>query len=159
MQFDTLLTDDDAVSEVVGVILMVAITVLLAATAATFLLGITDSKMTPAPTASFDFDYEDSASNHDDKLLITHTGGQTIDSTNLYVSVTDAQTTSTGDLDERYDANADLDAEDEFSAGHSVNVSQESTGHSALSLDPATVTVSWESPNSDQSFVLAKWSN
>lgn len=45
--------DDDAVSPVIGVILMVAITVILAAVIATFVLGLGDSLSSQAPQASF----------------------------------------------------------------------------------------------------------
>ncbi len=42
MNFKHLLAEDDAVSPVIGVILMVAITVILAAVIATFVLGLGD---------------------------------------------------------------------------------------------------------------------
>jgi len=67
MDFKQLLTDDDAVSPVIGVILMVAITVILAAVIATFVLGLGDSLSNQAPQASFDFQPDSSA--------IIHTGG------------------------------------------------------------------------------------
>ncbi|ELK55548.1 flagellin-like protein, partial [Haloferax sp. BAB-2207] len=42
MNFKQLLAEDDAVSPVIGVILMVAITVILAAVIGTFVLGLGD---------------------------------------------------------------------------------------------------------------------
>lgn len=57
MQIKNLLTDDDAVSPVIGVILMVAITVILAAVIAAFVLGLGDTS-NPAPQVSFDYDYD-----------------------------------------------------------------------------------------------------
>ncbi|MEF8869094.1 MAG: type IV pilin N-terminal domain-containing protein, partial [Haloarculaceae archaeon] len=53
MQLKRLLTDDDAVSPVIGVILMVAITVILAAVIGTFVLGLGDQVQSTAPQASF----------------------------------------------------------------------------------------------------------
>jgi len=53
MDIQTLIQDDDAVSPVIGVILMVAITVILAAVIATFVLGLGDSLSNQAPQASF----------------------------------------------------------------------------------------------------------
>jgi len=61
MQIKKLLTDDDAVSPVIGVILMVAITVILAAVIAAFVLGLGDTS-DPTPQVSFNYDYDESAS-------------------------------------------------------------------------------------------------
>ncbi|MEF8781821.1 MAG: type IV pilin N-terminal domain-containing protein, partial [Haloarculaceae archaeon] len=57
MRLKRLLTDDDAVSPVIGVILMVAITVILAAVIASFVLGLGDSQQV-SPQASMDADYD-----------------------------------------------------------------------------------------------------
>jgi len=59
MQLKELLSDDDAVSPVIGVILMVAITVILAAVIATFVLGLGDQVSNTAPQAGFSFDFEE----------------------------------------------------------------------------------------------------
>jgi FlaG/FlaF family flagellin (archaellin) len=57
MQLTTLF-DDDAVSPVIVVILVAAITVILAAVIGTFVLGLGDQVSNTAPNASFSFDYE-----------------------------------------------------------------------------------------------------
>jgi len=86
MQVKELLNDDDAVSPVIGVILMVAITVILAAVIATFVLGLGDQVSSTAPQASFGFDYEeDTSGNFDGNLTATHQGGATIDANELYI--------------------------------------------------------------------------
>ena len=74
--------DDRAVSPVIGVILMVAITVILAAVIGTFVLGLGDQLGDTAPQASFTVD-----SNNSSVVNITKTGGQTIDSADLTLSV------------------------------------------------------------------------
>ena len=61
MQPKTLLTDEDAVSPVIGAILMVAITVILAAVIASLVLGFGDTASQTTPQASFTFDYEPGA--------------------------------------------------------------------------------------------------
>ena len=83
MNLRQLINDDDAVSPVIGVILMVAITVILAAVIATFVLGLGDSLSNTAPQASFDF--------NQDSNEIIHTGGDSFesDNTNIVVSGTD----------------------------------------------------------------------
>jgi len=81
MRIQELLRDDDAVSPVIGVILMVAITVILAAVIASFVLGLGDTQDT-APTVSFDFDYTEAGTNY---LEVTKSSGDAVDGSNLYV--------------------------------------------------------------------------
>ena len=81
MQLKELLTEDRAVSPVIGVILMVAITVILAAVIGTFVLGLGDQVSESAPQASFSFEFNDS-----DGVNITHEGGETLEAGNINVS-------------------------------------------------------------------------
>ncbi len=80
MQLKRFIDDDDAVSPVIGVILMVAITVILAAVIATFVLGLGEQISDTGPTVSFDFEYDGSTN-----LEITHSNGNTVEAGNLYV--------------------------------------------------------------------------
>jgi flagellin-like protein len=79
MNFKELLTEDRAVSPVIGVILMVAITVILAAVIGTFVLGLGDQVSESAPQASFSFDFNMSAN----EVTITHEGGETLETSNI----------------------------------------------------------------------------
>jgi flagellin-like protein len=92
MQLKQLLTDDRAVSPVIGVILMVAITVILAAVIGTFVLGLGDQVSENAPQASFSFDFDVS----NDYVNITHEGGDTLDNSTISVSGDDGGLTSSG---------------------------------------------------------------
>jgi len=74
MQLKQLLVDDDAVSPVIGVILMVAITVILAAVIGTFVLGIGSDQQT-TPQASFEITFNGSGMSAG--ATVTHTGGDT----------------------------------------------------------------------------------
>ena len=76
--FDAMLSDDKAVSPVIGVILMVAVTVILAAVIGAFVLGFGDSLSEPAPDAQIGFDYDASS----DQITISHDGGQTLNDQN-----------------------------------------------------------------------------
>ncbi|SFR99971.1 flagellin N-terminal-like domain-containing protein [Halomicrobium zhouii] len=90
MNLKQLIHEDDAVSPVIGVILMVAITVILAAVIASFVLGLGDQAQQTTPQASFSFDYDGTTSPspgvglYDDStgeggdLTVTHDGGDTI---------------------------------------------------------------------------------
>ncbi|SDY07662.1 type IV pilin [Halobellus clavatus] len=80
MQLKNLFTDDSAVSPVIGVILMVAITVILAAVIGTFVLNLGQSVQQTAPQASFDFDYNSS------DVTVTHSAGDTISSGSVSIS-------------------------------------------------------------------------
>jgi len=113
MQFKQLFDDDRAVSPVIGVILMVAITVILAAVIGTFVLGLGDQVQQSQPTASFGFDqgttdvtaYDSTATGDNETLTvtsvtITHESGDTIEANNLKVTVGgDAAYTAQGDAD------------------------------------------------------------
>jgi flagellin-like protein len=82
MQFKNLLSDDDAVSPVIGVILMVAITVILAAVIGTFVLGLGDQVSDSAPTATMNFDFADAT-----EVSITHDGGDAIADSSLAIKI------------------------------------------------------------------------
>jgi flagellin-like protein len=87
MQLKELLTEDRAVSPVIGVILMVAITVILAAVIGTFVLGLGDQVSESAPQASFSFDFNMSGS--DGNVTVTHEGGETLEASNIEINNSD----------------------------------------------------------------------
>jgi len=78
MKLKQLFTDEDAVSPVIGVILMVAITVILAAVIGTFVLGIGSGQET-TPSASFEWEYDADAAT---AVTATHNGGETFNDEN-----------------------------------------------------------------------------
>jgi flagellin-like protein len=96
MNFKNLIQDNDAVSPVIGVILMVAITVILAAVIGTFVLGLGDQVSNTSPTASFTFDYTEGGTQYGDQLTVTHDGGDKIEGSALNASVTGATNAGTG---------------------------------------------------------------
>jgi len=98
MKLGKLFNDDRAVSPVIGVILMVAITVILAAVIGTFVLGLGDQVQQDTPRASFGFDTGTTEVGVNviggttdtvtvDSVTITHESGDTIDSNNLRITV------------------------------------------------------------------------
>ena len=80
-------SDDRAVSPVIGVILMVAITVILAAVIGTFVLGLGDSLGDSQPTAQIGLEAGVDGSNG--SVTFSHDGGDSIDSENLELVITD----------------------------------------------------------------------
>ncbi|MFB6139689.1 MAG: type IV pilin [Halosimplex sp.] len=89
MQLKRLLDDDDAVSPVIGVILMVAITVILAAVIASFVLGLGNQTSQGAPTTTIGMSYEQIDENPGGTnygvLQVSHDGGDSIKYQELYV--------------------------------------------------------------------------
>ncbi|WP_419181059.1 type IV pilin [Haloarcula rara] len=112
MDIKQLIHDDDAVSPVIGVILMVAITVILAAVIASFVLGLGDSAGDAAPQLSIECD----AANNN----ITHAGGDNVEGDELTLinnsgdyDIPDGTYTSGVDLANNSDDNIDVSGDEE----------------------------------------------
>jgi flagellin-like protein len=88
-----MLRDDRGVSPVIGVILMVAITVILAAVIGTFVLGLGNQVSESAPQAQFTFDQTGEAGTSGALVNITHDGGDAIDSADLTVKIAGSDAT------------------------------------------------------------------
>jgi flagellin-like protein len=73
---------DRGVSPVIGVVMMVAITVILAAVVGTYVVGLGDSLTETAPQASFTVE-----SATGDTVTIVKTGGDPLDTTQLALSI------------------------------------------------------------------------
>lgn len=127
MQPGQFVREEEAVSPVVGVVLMTAITVLLAAGVGTFALGLSDETMDGAPAVSFEYDYAGSG------VVVTHAGGDTLDGSNL--RVTPSAVSVTG--------GSELTAGDEVANSGGTTVS-------------GTVRIIWENPNGDGSHVIGR---
>jgi flagellin-like protein len=164
MKLKQLLNDDDAVSPVIGVILMVAITVILAAVIATFVLGLGEQISETSPNTSFSFDFEEANPGKDSfggapgnppavngNLTITHSGGPNINAEQLFV--TGASTTSgsypSGDNAWSDTTNSpSYGTGDEISAGDSIEV--------AVAFGD-TVAVTWENEEGTESSTLQRY--
>ncbi|QCC49978.1 type IV pilin [Halapricum salinum] len=149
----TLQDDDQAVSPVIGVILMVAITVLLAATAAVFFFNLGETQDEMAPTVAFDVDYEPGSS---DVLTITHNTGDDLTVGDLTVVVSGADPSG---VNERHavESISAYDAESTLNAGDSITISEGSLTGSDLDLSDATVKIVWNGQGTSQSRTLREW--
>ncbi|QAU13525.1 type IV pilin [Halorubrum sp. BOL3-1] len=85
-----MLNDDRGVSPVIGVILMVAITVILAAVIGTFVLGLGDQLGDSQPTAQLDVSSNATA----DNITINHNGGDRLTVSDLRIEVAGTDETS-----------------------------------------------------------------
>ena len=122
-------SDDRGVSPVIGVILMVAITVILAAVIGAFVLELGSSVATEQPQASFDFEVDGS------NATVTHQSGSEIDNSSISVVL------------DKSDYNWS-DDDGIITAGESMNISEYNGGAD-------TVQVVWNGENG-QSAVLAE---
>lgn len=79
---------DRGVSPVIGVVLMTAIVVLLAAVVASVAFGFENELQEPAPTGGFDYDFVPSGEGNTDNrpyVNITHQVGETVDGDNIVI--------------------------------------------------------------------------
>jgi flagellin-like protein len=142
MNIRNLIQDEDAVSPVIGVILMVAITVILAAVIGTFVLGLGGST-TSAPQASFTFELADTGTadctlgSSSQLVSVTHDGGDTIQGSNVDLAG--------GGATVNFDS--DCSASGDITAGTSVLVD----------TDVDNLRVTWSSPESDTTATLAEF--
>jgi flagellin-like protein len=105
-------TGERAVSPVIGIILMVAITVILTAVIAAFALGFADETGSSAPQISLESDYNESGAN---VVTLTVQGGDSFDAESVEFE---------GDVDSAEDwtdAN-DINDGDSVSAGDSIDI-------------------------------------
>jgi flagellin-like protein len=155
----SLFADDTGVSPVIGVVLMVAITVLLAATAASLFLGFQDRGTEATPSIAFEFDYN--ASGASDSMEVTHVSGEIIDAGELEVVVSGA---SPADANGRYTLESfpSMSGPDtEVSAGTTVLLDESAGSLDAagdVDLSGATVSIVWTGGDGDRSTELESWS-
>ncbi|MFT4922777.1 MAG: FlaG/FlaF family flagellin (archaellin) [Haloarculaceae archaeon] len=135
--------------------LMVAITVILAAVIATFVLGLGSQVSDTAPQASFDFDYDSSGDDDfsnsvgstnamDGVLTITHTGGATIEAQQLSTSGS-----SVSGVNVKWsDSNAGYGDPSEITAGNDLKVGMSSGD---------TIQVIWENAEGTNSATLGEF--
>ena len=132
-RFKSMIADDDAVSPVIGVILMVAITVILAAVIGTFVLGLGDDLGQTAPSASYDLDQNGN---------LFHDGGDPIVAGEVSFTGEDEPLHELGDNDA-------TDAGDELTAGDTLV--GEDDGDDGFEQGHSLV---WEDPDSGETQTL-----
>lgn len=171
-----LLKEDDAVSPVIGVILMVAITVILAAVIGTFVLGLGDKVQTSTPQAKFTFDGTNTSKTNTpgSTLKIIHDGGDSIQASQLNITINGAGVyydSGTDDTPDTYTQavsfHGDLYSSGEVNAGTSDTIEGSQfvydggtafdTNADHLDLSHATVNLVWESEDGSSSATLETW--
>ncbi|USZ68334.1 type IV pilin N-terminal domain-containing protein [Halorussus salilacus] len=137
--------EERAVSPVIGVILMVAITVILAAVIGTFVLGLGDRVGQSSPNANFGFDY---SAGNDIVVEVTHDGGDSVEANQVNVSVGGADVYADGELVDDSGENSSSWSGD-ITAGDSIYVDGKFS-------DGDEVRVIWSASGSDQTAVIGE---
>ncbi|WP_439025815.1 type IV pilin [Haloarchaeobius sp. DT45] len=130
MQLRALLTDDDALSPVIGVVLMVAVTVVLSAAIGAFVLDIGSqvTQKSPNVVVGYDFAVDGAAPEY---VNLTHTGGDDVKSGNVEVFVGGTLAWNDGEQN-----GWTVDGTDHWAAGGEI------TGGNQLALNGSTSLVS-----------------
>ena len=152
MELKSLFTDHKAVSPVIGVILMVAITVILAAVIGAFVLGIGSSQESmPQATVAFDYpsaDYDDGLDG--DTIDLTHDGGGTFDASQMDVTVNGETasdlSTNTGFISSSWSSAT--------SAGDTTTLTEPGSGSPEFASG-SDVTITWTASSGDSSQIFA----
>lgn len=144
-------TDARAVTPVIGVILMIAITVILAAVVGTFMLGVGNDIDRNAPSATFEYEFSDGGdgwADTDDWINVTHTGGDRIHPEHLRGTI------GGNDVD-----GLAANWSDPVEAGDTVAITDgTTTDHATVSQieDGDTLRLIWNREDVDESIVIAE---
>lgn len=166
MNIKNFIQERDGVSPVIGVILMVAITVILAAVIGAFVIGIGDDQST-VPQASWDFSqttedvtWQNNDPNEDVKTVtVSHNSGSSISASNLEVTVNGDEAFDVNDSDEYaplFDSGEVRAGNSERVAAYGGSAGSASDGDDSLESGD-TVRVIWESDDGGDSSILADY--
>jgi len=159
MELTKLLNSDDerAVSPVIGVILMVAITVILAAVIGTFVLGLGDQVRETSPNAQWTWEQEDVSGDLTTgsyQATVTQEGGQNVDPTSLSTSITSDNSVDENDITADWSG---TNGNGEIVAGASYSI-VDTDATDAAGLDQGdSVTITWQSPDGGTSSTLTEF--
>jgi len=153
-------TGERGLGPVVGVVLLLAITVMLAGTVGLFAISMDGEAQVGPPTTAFGVDYEPGAGGAD-AVTISHVGGDDVRPEQLFVVVDGAACRGgPGTPDGRYAGDEWVGAA-EMTAGMTLVVDGDSpeshcTGGGTLDLGGATIRVVWVYPDG-RSTRLGSW--
>lgn len=157
MEITNVLTADEerAVSPVIGVILMVAITVILAAVIGTFVLGLGNQVPATAPNAQITFDQNGTGNGA--TVTVNHESGDAISVEPIDIRVSDGGGTYIAT-----DSQIQNWASTEVTAGNSVTIADGSGDIDVNGEDPnwgegTDITVTWTSESGEDSSTLGRY--
>jgi flagellin-like protein len=158
--------DDRGVSPVIGIVLVVAITVVLVGVTAVYLTDVGGETDQPAPRLLVDTDYNGTFAGNGQYLTLTHESGEKIATDSIHLDIEDAKVRSGGSTTgpAEYDGNAiQTQAGSEFTASETVSIDRTLfvdgsgnalSGSEYVMLDGATVRIVWESEDGTRSEII-----
>lgn len=159
---DELGAADRGISPVIGVILLVGMVVILAATIGVYVLGFSDQQPEVAPQIAIVADYDTRTTPDGESLTLAVESGEVVERANLELIVTGAKSSGGSD------ATLDMDpiqtqAPTQISAG--VEFTLDAThftgigGGEHLDLSEVTVRLVWQQENVDdaETYVIYRW--
>jgi len=150
MELKSLFQDDDAVSPVIGVILMVAITVILAAVIGAFVLDIGQNQSV-TPQASYDWSQTEGSTSGQYAATVEHANGDSIDSTKLSINVNSGNSANINPTPGNWPSSGD-----DVVAGDTLKVGDETSSNSHLD-EGDSVTITWVSDDGGSSSTLTEY--
>jgi flagellin-like protein len=149
--FKELFTDDSdrGVSPVIGVILMVAITVILAAVIGAFVLGLGDQVSNNAPQATINFEFDDDAN-----LTVEHNGGQDVELERLSINVGGNELYADGTNNTTNTKMSNGGWDDPVNTGDSLDLEVNKSHVSDTTGEP--VRLIWQNPSGGSSNILSE---
>ena len=161
MQANGILLDEDAVSPVIGVILMVAITVILAAVIASFVLGLGDTSE-PAPQVNFDDDYTSAELTGNDtggELTVTFAHGDEFETDNVVLrgeNLGGLDGVGLDELDDKDNGEVANDEDGEFRAGDRFTIEDLGSENDEF-RDDFELDIVFESEDGDSSDIIGSF--
>ncbi|WP_128478134.1 type IV pilin [Halorussus pelagicus] len=154
MKLKALFEDDGAVSPVIGVILMVAITVILAAVIGTFVLGLGDRVSQASPNSQFSFNYGTAGGTNGDYVNITHDGGDGVEADQLSVQINSSTAWNGTGYENNFISAGGSDgwSGKKITAGNTLDIQEDGSFMS----DGDTVKVIWSASGSDKTAVVGE---
>lgn len=141
------------VSNVIGVILVVGITVVLASFAAVYLLGLGSSVEQPPDNVRLETSYDDAHAGDGEVLTIRHEAGNDLQAAQVSIDVDGAAVTGGGDATPTTDFAAEVGSDDVFRSGETIELDRTDFARSGggaiapqyLDLGDAEVRLVWQS--------------
>ena len=157
-----LLCDDGAVSPVVGATLLLAITVVLAATTAAFAFGLGERADNRPPQADFTYEYSQAGNG---ELVLAHEAGDTLDPSDIRVQTSNGQfhpapgntSSQSGTAVSELGLDSQADSSDWVGSDIDAGIEFGIVGESTNSLETTTVRIVWVDPSSGRTVVLGAW--
>lgn len=150
--------ETSGVSPVIGVVLLVSITVVLASAVGVFVLEFERNPDSTEPNFVPETSFNKSLEGDGQTLTIEHESGKRLEPDELTVRITGAETNTSTDV--TYSGNVlETQVDGTFGAGKSVTLNRSVfekagggaiTGNEYLLLENATVRIVWENPEADQ---------